>query len=431
MAAKRKRTEDLDPQPNDSTTCSAEESPGKKARTGCEVLLIEPSSPVPLTEANLALLEGDMPSNVKSIDSYDSANAKDPNYVREKLEFHGILFNDADALATPKGKSIFKTAKDLVAGDRLSPPSHKMLKEFVLTLQEEQGSNEATFMDVMWHILVAKRRSVKAKHYDPAAEDDDVLRRRWKDDHLRHRVDQEFVRGYLPGLDPDGEATLAKLLAKHIGMKNPKPDLVYGLAQDAFKEVGTIANSGHRDLAQISPGIYHPFFIIEFKSHKGDLMDAMNQASRGGAVLTNSMNILKQNAGIRESADEYDLGSFAFSLVLDPFSAKTYVHWRELRVKNEKSIMYHHMHFIDGYILESKESVDKLRVAVNNILDWGVGERRTWLLEMLAQLETRYQETASTKSSAGSSAGSTKDIGKGKGKASDKASEKASSSGKS
>ena len=346
-----------------------------------------------------------MPSNTKSIDSYDSATARDPNYVREKLANHGILYNDANALTTLKGKSIFKAAQDLIASNRLSPPSQKMLKEFVSTLQEEQGSNEATFMDVMWHILVARRRTVKAKDYDPVAGDDDVLRRRWKDDYLRHRVDQEFVRGYLLGLDPDGEATLAKLLAKHTGMKNPKPDLVYGLAQDAFKEVGIIANSNHRDLAQISPGIYHPFFTIEFKSHKGDLMDAMNQASRGGAVLTNSMNMLKQKAGIKESADEYDLGSFAFSLVLNPFSAKTYVHWRELRVKNDKSIVYHHMHFIDGYILESKESVDKLRIAVNNILDWGVGERATWLLGMLAQLEAGYEENAATKSSAGSTKG--------------------------
>lgn len=385
------------------------------------MLLTEPVSPTPLTEANLALFAGNMTSNMKSVDSYDSGTAKDPNYVREKLELHGILFNDANALTTQRGKKIFEAAKDLVAGDRLSPPSKKMLEEFVSTLQEEQGSNEATFMDVMWHILVASRRSVKAKHYDPGAGDDDVLRRKWKVDHLRHRVDQEFVRGYLPGLDPNGEATLAKLLAKHAGMKNPKPDLAYGLAQDAFKEVGSIASSDHRDLAQISPGIYHPFFIIEFKSHKGDLMDAMNQASRGGAVLTNSMNILKQEAGIKESADEYDLGSFAFSLVLDPFSAKTYVHWRELRIKNDTSIVYHHMHFIDGYILESKESVDRLRIAVNNILDWGVGKRKTWLLGMLAQLEARYQESASTRSSAGS----TKGKGKGKG------SEKASSSGKS
>ena len=377
------------------------------------MLHIEPFAPTPLTEANLALLEGNMPSNAKSVCSYDSATSKDPNYVREKLQLHGILYNDANALNTSKGKSILKAAHDLIAGSRLSPPSQKMLKEFVSTLQEEQGSNEATFIDVMWHILVGRRRTVKAKSYDPTAGDDDVLRRKWKDDHLRHRVDQEFVRGYLPGLDPDGEATLAKLLAKHTGMKNPKPDLVYGLANDAFKEVGTTAKTNHRDLAQISPGIYHPFFIIEFKSHQGDLLDAMNQASRGGAVLTNGMNILKEEAGIEELADEYDPGSFAFSLLLDPFGARTYVHWRELRVKNDKSVMYHHMHLLEVYNLESKESVDKLRIAVNNILDWGVGERKTWLLGMLAQLEARYEENTSTKSSAGS---------KGKGKASEKSS---------
>lgn len=383
------------------------------------MLLTEPILPTPLTEANLALLEGKMPPNKKSIDSYKSATTKDPNFVREKLALHGILYNDRDALTTPKGKSILNPAQDLVAGNRLSPPSQKMLKEFVSTLQEEQGSNERTFMDVMWHILVAKRRSVKAKDYNPAAGDDDVLRRKWKDDHLRHRMDEEFVRGYLPGLDPDGEATIAKLLAKQPGMTNPKPDLVYGLAQDAFKEVGKTAHSDYRDLAQICPGIYHPFFIIEFKSATGNLIDAMNQASRGGAVLTNGMNMLKQKAGIKESADGYDFGSFVFSMVLNPFTAKIYVHWRELRVENDKATVYHHMHLIDGYILESKESVDKLRIAVNNILDWGVGERKAWLLGMLAQLETRYDENTPNKSSAGST------TGKGK------ASEKSSSSSKS
>ena len=381
--------------------------------------IVESYTPIPLTEENLARLRGEMPRSKKSVDNFNTASSKDPVYVRELLKLNGIHLNNKEALATVKGRNIFKDAKDLITGERLSPPKKKMLKEFDSTLQEEEFSNETTFMAIMWRILVAKRRSVKAKDYDPAAGDDDVLRRRWDNDHLRYRVAQEFVPGYLPKLNTKGEPGLEGLLENQIGMSNPKPGIAYGLHADAFVDVGLTANTQYRDLAQISQGIFYPFFLIEFKSYQGIPIEAVNQAQRGGAVLTSTMNLLKERAGILEHDEEYDLGSFTFSLAMNPYKATMFVHWRELRHEEHKTKIIHHTHRLDGYDLENSDNVDKLRIAVNNILDWGLGERKTWLLGMLAQLEARNEENLPTKSSAAST--------KGKGKKR-KASEKSSSS---
>ena len=391
----------------------------KKARLD----IVEPRTPTPLTEANLARLQGKMPRRRKSVESFDTASSKDPIYVREYLKLNGIELDNEAALATAKGSNIVKDAKALITGERLSPQNKKMLKDFASKLKKHETKNETTFIHMMWWILVDKQRSVKAEGYDPAAGDDYVLRREWENDHLGYCLDQEFTRGYPPELNTKGELGLEKLLENQIGMSNPKPDIAYGLDATAFVDVGLIANTLHRDLAQISRGILYPFFLIEFKSYQGLLAEAVNQAQRGGAVLTSTMNLLKESAGLLEHDEKYDSGSFVFSLAMNPYNATMFVHWRELRHEEDKIKVLHHTHSLEGYALNNSDNVDKLRIAVNNILDWGVGERKTWLLGMLAQLEARYQEKASTKSSVGST--------QGKGKGKEKASEKSYSTSKS
>ena len=379
-------------------TSEFEVTPEKKARLD----IVEPCTPIPLTEENLARLRGKMPRRKKSAESFDTASSKDPVYVREYLKLNGIQLDNEEALATAKGRNIVKDAKDLITGERLSPQNKKMLENFASRLKKHETKNETTFIHMMWWILVDKQRSVKAEGYDPAAGDDYVLRREWENDHLGYCLDQEFTRGYLPELNTKGELGLERLLENQTGMSNPKPDIAYGLDATAFVDVGLIANTLHRDLAQISRGILYPFFLIEFKSYQGLPAEAVNQAQRGGAVLTSTMNLLKERAGILEHDQEYDLSSFAFSLAMNPYNATMFVHWRELRHEEDKTKVIHHTHSLEGYALNNLDSVDKLRIAVNNILDWGVGERKTWLLGMLAQLEARYQENASTKSSTAS-----------------------------
>ena len=382
-------------------TSESEETPEKKARLD----IVEPCTSIPLTEENVARLEGKMSRRKKSVESFDTASSKDPIYVREYLKLNGIQLDNEEGLATAKGGNIVKHAKNLISGERLSPRNKKMLNDFASKLKKHETKNETTFIHMMWWILVDKQRSVKADGYDPAAGDHYVLRREWENDHLGYCLDQEFTRGYLPELDTKGELGLEKLLENQTGMSNPKPDIAYGLDATAFVDVGLIANTLHRDLAQISRGILYPFFLIEFKSYQGLLAEAVNQAQRGGAVLTNTMNLLKERAGISEHGEEFDLGSFAFSLAMNPYNATMYVHWRELRYEGDKTKIIHHTHSLEGYALNNSDSVDKLRIAVNNILDWGVGERKTWLLGMLAQLEVKYQENASARSSEGSKKG--------------------------
>ena len=319
-------------------------------------------------------------------------NKKDAEHVRQYLTLNNLLIDDEEAAETKKAKGILDDAQTLLIKPRLSPKNPEMIGNWLKQQKKEKYSQEPSFMSTMWWIIVRKKRSVKETREAQENADDFVVRRYWSADNLRFRVDQEFTRGYTPGVDTKNEFALAMALAKEEGMQNPKPDIAYGLDEDVFKQIGRVANQLHVDLAQLSTGMFHPFFIIEFKSHKGSLLDAEHQACRGGAVMVNTMGMLKEKAGMEDKGDKFDAGSFAFSLALDPHNARMYVHWRENQRYGGKVKVFYHMQRLAGYLLDDGESVDKLRIAINNVLDWGVGARKAWVLHMLSNLEAKHEE---------------------------------------
>ena len=336
------------------------------------------------------------PADKPLIEINDANTPKGAAFVRDRLEDHGLLRNDDRGLQSERGKLIVGEATDLIDSSRLSPRNDERLKRFVKQREKYELRNESTFIIVMWWILVREDRTVKKTQEDQNKIDGDVLIRAWDKDGLTYNLDENFTKGYFPGLDTTGEAALAELLKKPDGITTPRPDLVYGLEKEVFGDQERTANDLHPDLSALSNGAYHPFFTIEFKSYKGDMGEAMNQASRNGAVILYTMSLLKEKAGTVDKDQEYDDGSYAFSLTLDPGTAHMWVHWREERQHEDKVKVLHHMHRIKQYPLTMEDSVEDLRIAINNILQWGVDKRRKFLETMLEALEQNASQTAST-----------------------------------
>jgi len=366
----------------------------------------EPRTPQPLTRENLRILTRTMTPALKSVDTTITKSKPDAASVRRRLRENGLLIDDDKGLETHRGELIVDYAKKMITSERLSPKSEELLRKWAKKIKKEELSNEATFINVMWWILVRDDRTVKKTAEEQEDADDKVMRRDWDMDHLKYRLDQEFTRGYIPTLDPAENEELSALLSKMEGVTNPKPDLAYGLDEDAFDEIASTANALHKDLTELSDQMYHTFFIAEFKSHKGSVAEAKNQACRGGAVLMNTIAMLREKAGISDKDDAFDHGSFTFSLAFDPYSAFMYVHWREIRGPKEAPKTFYHMDQLGQYALREKQPVEDLRIAINNVLEWGVGARKTFVLDMLAKIaeKARAQAKAASKSS-----GNTKD----------------------
>ena len=191
------------------------------------------------------------------------------------------------------------------------------------------------------------------------------------------KVNRELRGHFLPHplntlKEPDTE--LNKAMAKVNGMKNAKPDRVYGIQIDKYPvpynvNISVLLNL----LLEIVPLLHWPFFIIEGKSDSGSMDEAANQACRGGASIINaSQGLLKAIGEPTVSDSGPDSRSFMFSATVSPTVMEIWVHWAEYR---EKEHALFHMHRLRAFALNDVDAAPKLRKIIHNILDWGCGER--------------------------------------------------------
>lgn len=333
-------------------------------------------------------------------------SSHDPLRARELMVKYDLWIDKKEARETKKGKNIIEAANNLITQERLSPTKQETLSRFMEKREKEKFSNEATFIDVIWWKLVRENRQVKEPGTDVRSEEECekiIFTKYWDKDHLRHRRDQEFERGCLPIPDTEDDELLARLLEKVKGMTNPKPDLAYGLEREAFSREEQYTIDTKPGIAELSKGIYLPFFIAEFKSYQGTMTDAENQACRGGAALINTLRQLKDMAplitsknqacdmkGFADKEQEHDTGSFLFSLTVTPENAQLFVHCAEKRTATKTA---YHMHKVQKYDLEDENKVKMLRVAINNILDWGVGDRKEYVKDLLGTIQKRDMDS--------------------------------------
>lgn len=123
----------------------------------------------------------------------------------------------------------------------------------------------------------------------------------------------------------------------------------------------------------------------------------MNVACTGGAALVQAHRRLEalvastklKSQGLTEDKPYADTSKVAYSMVLSPRIASIYVHWAE--VKGPRVV--YHMHCAGSYGIERDKNLKECRAAVNNILDWGLRERRKAIDALLQTLYERYKDT--------------------------------------
>lgn len=245
----------------------------------------------------------------------------------------------------------------------------------------------------------------------------------WKKDHLRCNWNADFTRGSVPpliNLDP----VLKIHTEKAPRVKNPKPDLTYGLLQAAFSKNEQDINDEHG--ADLSVGIVHPFFVVEAKIAERSPAEAENQYARGGAAMVrlkrkfNSLaegtykdkeaqhgedgdHLAGQMSHNKEEVpiDHYrtDTKSFAFSLALIPQFATMLLHWAEEAFSKEGKLLtinWHAAH-VAQYLLRDSAPWIELHRDIDNVLDWGTLTRKQELKELCNKIWEREQSNKKPK----------------------------------
>lgn len=194
---------------------------------------------------------------------------------------------------------------------------------------------------------------------------------------LRRTANQEFRRTCVP-LRGDGSPLDKKLfdaMAKEVGAMNPKPHRAFGISMNNSPlPIGFITSPEIATWLQVVPSIHHPFFFIEAKSYEGNLLDAQNEACRGGATLVSTARRLLATLGIPDIVGA-DTRTFVFSATLSPGMKEIWVHWAE--VPSQGALPLYHMNRLMSKAIADEENFGQLRKTLHNILDWGCGPRLT------------------------------------------------------
>ena len=185
----------------------------------------------------------------------------------------------------------------------------------------------------------------------------------WNDGMMRQR-NLDFARTFLPISEE-----LKRKMQKVVGMKNPRPDYIYGLNPRKYVPSSSSPPTSDEteNIRQISPGIHDPILLIEGKSDKGSAVEAENQACRGGAALVNAARLLRARIGEKDVKGADDR-TFVFSGTLCPNSMEIWVHWAE--VFDTEPPVYH-MNSLEVGHLKADKFLSTFRGFFHNILDWG------------------------------------------------------------
>ena len=327
----------------------------------------------PLTEANLRTLDPVMPPKSASAQSSTSLpNASNVTGSKALLKRYHCFIDAVDAREA--NEEFLTTAKALAVGQRLSTMKPESVERTKKTWRKFKDMNETSFLVDFWDTLIPKSRL-------PMTNDDKPpMLTSWLDDHLVPCRDQLFQEKCVPEVSASSpsEKLLLEALPK---LKIAKPDILYGLSIEDW------ATEEHQAIIYrlglwASPNQLQvlPYLIVEGKSNNGNLEEAEVQAARAGMVLNACFRGFDHRCGTQPAKDGPDGRSKVYSVILSPNYARLNVHW--VNVEADKPVTYH-AHRLRYYTVAESEDWVNLRRDIENVLDWGVVERKTMILKML------------------------------------------------
>ena len=283
-----------------------------------------------------------------------------------------------DRAALRRHPEILQWAQEVQKGQRnsaMEPASEQKLADRRLAYEQ---SNEDTFIRQFMTALLRDKRERKVGEVWQEIG--------WAQDGLMEAWQKSFQRDCIPQIEVPDEVT-KKVLGANPRIKDPKPDITYGISSNLFSANQMTVNRLYCSQAGICPGeLWHPFCIVEAKM-KGTIQEAEYQCVRGGAALVNAARQLKYHSGTDILTDGPDMDTAMFSLAVITTSVVLHVHWAE--VVDGKTLF--HMHHVYTYALANQGVGSQLRHDLDNILDWGTLTRKIQITEMLDSISIRVK----------------------------------------
>lgn len=178
------------------------------------------------------------------------------------------------------------------------------------------------------------------------------------------------------GNSPWSTAALPNNSEYQYDISAPKPDTHFGYPMYqrsgwSYAQSNVITHPVARPYAQPARGNTFPFLMVEMKSEAagGTIYVAENQAAGSGSHSVNALLWLLREAGTYDSSSITD--TIAFSITMSHREAIFHLHWY-----SEADHRYY-MSFLESYSSAIPRDIRACNNAVKNIIDHGLGARKT------------------------------------------------------
>lgn len=338
-------------------------------------------SPLPLTEANLALLDSSASEDAMapSLKDPNQSHLNIPSERRRILEDHGLYY-DKDEV-TEAHPEVTRFADKILKAERHDGMAPESVTKFAKTIKALAVAPETTTFLQVWPLIFKEKRDVKnGEHWEE---------REWAEDGLKMNADVPFKVGTYTALDMKSHPNkaFAKLMPR---IQDPKPDRSYGVDRAEFTEDEQDTIRLIEPFASPQPELYFGFAVVEFKGPREGIAEAEDQAARSGSTLVEAGRHLYHTAGHRDVMKPgADLDSVVFSIAMNLQSARLFAHWA--LVREGKKIQYH-MTFLRSYDFKELEKLKALRHDFNCVMDWGLLERKEGIKGLLPAVRKRKVE---------------------------------------
>lgn len=372
-----------------------------------------------LTAANLAAMDPQNPPTTpactvsrKSRSSKSSAITKTPRGEDGfKMGLYGLLDENAGKQRLSERADFHAAVRSVIGEDRGSIMRPGSVKKFAQQLQKVETRNEATISARLMPFFIKEERtmpgSAQEDPFGPSENEQEhdvgwelrrdeggfsdaehearrAVLRAFDLDHLDNNTDRDFARDSVP-FPPNERKSRSEC-----GIKNPKPDITYGISRDAFteEELKTLIDFE----PDISKGIISPFLVIEWKGFDGSMISAKEQTRRAGAAMVYSRRQASARLAMPPQGDALDLATMVFSCVMNEQGVHISVHWAE--EVDEKMKWF--VAILEYFNLKRDEDVPMIRRALHNIIDWGIDVRKTIVKDQLAQYQRELDHDSET-----------------------------------
>ncbi|KAI4127071.1 MAG: hypothetical protein LQ338_003390 [Usnochroma carphineum] len=408
---KRKRSEDSD---STSSQIAPEDIP---------LPISEPSTPkpprtptlqaqgLPLTLENLQQLPGSPPKQPPSNEAMShlppqSANANHNPPVRvddvtKFLQLHGMRITTSQYYRDHP--AIVGKVEEILSKPSQADLQPESAEKILTNIERLERRNEATFFEDIWMRIFHASHPIQKAEYKGKWDTGE-----WDVQGLDNNRDQIFRVGGVSALEPKNPLHQAILNEVSNKIQTPKPDQTFGVAEWCFSKDEMAINNTIENWASVSPGIYHSFFVVEFKGHLGIMAEATNQALRAASTLVEVNRSMRDKAKMQDLKQPgVDTSTFVFSICMTTDAARLYVNWAEV---DDQGHTEYNMSLLRVVSMWSSEDHKKLRQDLGRVLHWGTDARlkgpdgvRAMLAKFIKQPSLLSNKTATSSQQAASS----------------------------